>query len=79
LSDVIAAIKSHFGEDIPGPASRIQLKDQKGTAVKELNRIDKQYYLDDNDAESLTVNRFKCITRRVASLVGLSFTYSKCS
>ena len=44
LSEVQIAVNSFFGEDIPGPASRIQLYDQQDQLITDLDYIPKDYY-----------------------------------
>ncbi|KAJ1339532.1 hypothetical protein BSLG_005856 [Batrachochytrium salamandrivorans] len=39
LSDAQDAIKAKYGEDIPAPAARIQLYDQQGQLIADLDDI----------------------------------------
>ncbi|KAI8891573.1 hypothetical protein BC833DRAFT_19368 [Globomyces pollinis-pini] len=43
ISQVITAIKAYFGEDIPAPAFRIQLYDQQGKLITDLDDISEDY------------------------------------
>ena len=48
LGPVITAIKTYFGEDIPGPAARIQLWKKtatENTVIEDLDDIPDEYYL----------------------------------
>ena len=44
MSEVSTAIKTYFGEDIPGPASLIQLYDQQEQFITDLDDIAEDYY-----------------------------------
>ncbi|KAJ2986097.1 hypothetical protein HDV02_000222, partial [Globomyces sp. JEL0801] len=45
LSQVNTAIKAYFGEDIPATASRIQLYDQQGKLITDLDNIPEEYFI----------------------------------
>lgn len=44
LSEVQDALKLKYGEDIRAPASRIQLYDQQGQQITDLDDIPEEYY-----------------------------------
>ena len=56
LSQVQDAIKAKYGEDVPGPAARIQLHDQQDQLITDLDDIPEDYYKKPKDGGlSLTI------------------------
>ena len=75
LGPVSTAIKTHYGEDIPGPAARIQLWKKtasENTLIEDLDDIPDEYYLKPKDGGlTLTIVLLPAPSRQ-ANEIGLA-------
>ncbi|KAJ2995502.1 hypothetical protein HDV02_000674, partial [Globomyces sp. JEL0801] len=71
ISEVVTAIKTYFGDDIQGPAARIQLwkkNDTENILIEDLDDIPNEYYLKPKNGEDNNRKSSRLLTTRKMSV-----------